>query len=782
MMMHMTEQSLLIEGMTCGSCVARVDRALRGVAGVRDAAVNLTTGLARVEVDNGDVSGGEKRQDELIQAVERAGYKARLLNGAAGAAGTLRQVRARGEQEETKVYRRMIAGILFGVPAVAIEMALEHQGFFARRFQLDMNAGYNVFAALLATLVMIFAGWPFFAGAWRALRHRAANMDLLVALGTGVAYLSSVLALIAWLRTPSGVMDAMAGMHSQPALMELHAAVTIVVLVTVGKYLEARAKRRASSAVGGLAAQTADVASRVNADGGIEEVPAEKIAIGDRVQVVAHQKVPVDGEVIEGSGSADLSVVTGESVPVNVVAGAKLPGGATLADGRIVMRATSTAAASTVARILDLVNAAHASKTEIQGLADRVAGIFVPIVLLVAWVTFVAWMGITGNWERGLVATIATIVIACPCAMGLATPTAITVALGTAARMGILFTRASALERAGTIKTVVFDKTGTLTHGRPEVTSTALASDAGMDVKEFLRLAASIEQFSQHPLAQAIVAAANQQTAGAALMEPLDFSSVAGGGVRARMADGRDYAAGSAAFVTSLGIALMDDTFTMVLTDSGQSLVYVGEVSSRRLLGFFSLGDALRPDAPGTLKALRAAGVKTVILSGDSQAAVSRVAGVVGAEEFRAQVRPEEKAAAVAQLKADSAGRPGAGVAFVGDGINDGPALAAADLGIAMAGGTDLARSAGDVLLVGNRLSAVPEVIDLSQRTLRIIRQNLFWAFAYNVAAIPLAMFGILPPGVAAGAMMVSSLTVVGNALRLRTGTTRPHHDSAIDK
>jgi Cu+-exporting ATPase len=422
-----------------------------------------------------------------------------------------------------------------------------------------------------------------------------------------------------------------------------------------------------------------------------------------------------------------------------------------------------------VSRILDLVNAAQASKTQIQGLADRVAAIFVPIVLLLAAGNFAVWMIFGGAWEPALLTTIATIVIACPCAMGLATPTAITVAMGTAARLGILFTRASALERAREIRTVLFDKTGTLTEGTPQVAQVVPAAGAGLGPDDLLMTAASVEQFSEHPLARAIVAAAAEK--GLSLLEPVGFNSMPGGGVKAHFDDAggesKKFLACSRSFAQRQGVIIDggDNDQLEAFAARGASLVLLVDAGTNRLAGVLALRDQLRADASATLQLLQEQGMHVGVLSGDSEGAVEATLQGLAVDFVRAQVRPEEKAAAIAALREQ---RPGGTIAFVGDGINDAPALAAADLGIAMAGGTDIARSSGDVLLTGNRLAAIPETLKLARRTIRIIRQNLFWAFAYNVAAIPLAMAGVLSPGIAAGAMILSSLTVVGNALRLR--------------
>jgi Cu+-exporting ATPase len=647
-------------------------------------------------------------------------------------------------------------------------------------------------------------------------------MDVLVALGSGVAYVYSVgMLLLTWMGRVN-----LHGLHG-----EFHAAVAIVVLVTLGKYLEARAKKRASSAVAGLATQASATAVRVLADGKTETVAAERVAVGDLVQVLAHQQLPVDGVLVEGHGALDMSVVTGESVPVEVQgqwsgvsgqwsegaerpidapaaggrslslkvvnapavaapppppppppSGPVLPGGATLSDGRIVIRATSTAATSTVARILELVNNAQASKTQIQALADRVAGVFVPIVLVLALANFGMWLMLGAGWEKALLTTIATIIIACPCAMGLATPTAITVAMGRAAKLGILFTQASALESGRRIGTVVFDKTGTLTTGKLH-----LAEAVGVILEETpaqathpqltpagqraLAIAASLEQYSEHPIAKAIGESGRRFEL--PVSKPERFSSMPGGGLSGWIG-GREYVLGSVAFIEHMGVRMEAVAADIErLRNDGKTLVALAERTGGelRLMGLFALQDTLRAEAREAVKVLRDKGIQVGVFSGDTELAVRAAVHNMPVDFLKSGIKPAEKASAVERLKlalvGDGTQRFPAGVAFVGDGVNDGPALAAADLGIAMASGADIAKGAGDVLLMSNHLSAVPAVFELSRRTLRVIKQNLFWAFAYNVAAIPLAMAGILPPAFAAAAMMFSSLSVVINALRL---------------
>lgn len=793
--------ALAIEGMTCASCVARVETALRDVPGVADAAVNLTTGLASVTAHPADPSA---LTASLLQAVSRAGYHATALSAGGGSAQALRDVAQRSRHHESAVKHRLLVGVLAAIPILLIDL------LHTRLMRIHSGAGLIALMlaqTLLATVVVAFTGGIFFRNAWRAGRHP--TMDTLVALGSGTAYLYSLFLVGLWGVPLLGAPSSVRLMHETVAMLphtEFHAAVVIIVLVTVGKYLEARAKRAANNAVAGLAQQTAPTATLLLLDGSAKTVPAEQVVPGDRLQVLAHQIVPVDGELLDGAGSLDASIVTGESTPIDLHAPAAIPtlvpGGATLLDGRILLRATSTAATSAVARILQLVQNAQASKTRIQALADRVAAVFTPVVLALAALTFFGWLLLASPapaWNAALVAAIAVIVIACPCAMGLATPTALTVATGRAARLGILFTNAAALETAGRITwrrsdsphdALLFDKTGTLTTGQLHLVDALPSPDVPhLSPQALLTLAASIEQFSTHPLAQAIVARA--QADKLTLAEPDSFSSIPGGGVRAEVG-GRTYALGSLAFMRSSGV----DTVPLApaiarLQDQGATLVLLAELnasanappasSTGRPLGLLALRDQLRPDAADTLLRLHDAGFRIGVLSGDAAPAVRGALHDLPVDFLLASVPPEAKAQRVAALRQENEesrargkgmmkGRRENGgiVVFVGDGVNDAPALAAADLGITLATGTDLAKAAGDVILVSGKLASIPQTLALAHATLRIIRQNLFWAFFYNILALPLAALGILPPVAAAGAMVLSSLSVVMNALRLQ--------------
>jgi Cu+-exporting ATPase len=785
----MPSLALQISGMTCGSCAANVERALNSVPGVSHAAVNLTTTLATVQTQS-----PESDTQRLLEAVSRAGYSAKPVSGSS--AQTLRDIAATGKAEAVSIRHRLTFGVLAAIPVLLIDL------FAHRLMEIHSTGGVAAFASaqlLLSAAILAYTGRSFFVGAWRAAFRP--NMDTLVALGSGIAFLYSAVTIIGWFFAID---------HMLPHT-ELHAAITIVVLVLLGKYLESRAKRSANSAIAALANQSAQAASRQLPDGTFESIPADQIALGDTLQILAHQQLPVDGTLLEGAGSLDASLITGESTPLELALAplienqkskienpSTLPGGATLLDGRILLRATSTANTSAVARIMELVQNAQASKTHIQGLADRVAGIFVPIVLALGLLTFLGWtlahhFGFALD-HSALSAAIATIVIACPCAMGLATPTAITVATGTAARLGILFTNAAALETAAhNLTTILFDKTGTLTQGRLALHEIVVnPTSSPITQHSALALAASIEQFASHPLAAAIVAHAHAQNL--TLADPDSFHSTPGGGVTATL-NGTSYALGSPPFLQSqdTNLAPMQTEITR-LQSLGMTLVALAQLPTKpienqkskienppplplhpspftpTILALFALRDTLRPEAPAALAALKSLGLHLGVLSGDTEPAVRASLKDLPFDTIRASVKPEEKAAAVTAAKSTIDNRQSkipSTVAFVGDGINDAPALAAADLGIVMASGTDLAKAAGDVILISGSLASIPQTITLARKTLRIIRQNLFWAFAYNVAAIPLAVLGILPPSAAAAAMVFSSLTVVLNALRL---------------
>jgi Cu+-exporting ATPase len=680
--------TLRIEGMTCASCVARIEKALQRVAGVDRVSVNLATEQARVE--------GAAETTALVGAVEEAGYEAALEEAA--------------PPREIETSRREAVMLAIAV-ALSLPLVLHMVG-------LGLPGWVQL---ALATPVQFWAGARFYRAGWKA-----ANMDRLVALGTTAAYGLSLYQLLTG--------------HGDHLYFE--AAAVVITLVLLGRWLEARAKRGTAAALRALRALRPEIA-RVERASGEVEIVIEALVAGDIVVVRPGERIAADGAVFEGASHVDESLITGESVPVVKRPGDKVIGGAINGEGRRRVRATALGAQSTLARIIDLVENAQASKPPVQRLADRISAVFVPIVLLVAAATLLGWLAFGAGAEAAIIAAVSVLVIACPCALGLATPTAVMAASGAAARAGILVQDAGALERARAVTAVVFDKTGTLTEGHPKVAATSL------DEEEFALVAAA-QRGSEHPLGKAILAAAKAR--GLALAPVGDYRAVPGSGLEASVG-GRHLLVGSRQFIAESGFAPED----------GGTVHAAQTAPVRRYLGAIALTDTLRPSAPEAIAALRRSGIRTLILTGDAEAAARRIAAEAGVDEVRAELRPAEKAEAVAALR-----REGHVVAMVGDGINDAPALAAADLAIAMGSGTDVAiESAGIVLMRADPL-LVAATIALSRSAVRRIRENLFWAFGYNVVGIPLAALGLLSPVLAGAAMAFSSVSVVLNSLRLR--------------
>jgi Cu+-exporting ATPase len=596
----------------------------------------------------------------------------------------------------------------------------------------------------LATPVQFVIGARFYRAAWKALRAGAANMDVLVALGTSAAWGYSL-----WLL-------ATLGPAASTGRLYFEASVVIVTLVLLGKYLEARAKRGTTAAIRQLMDLRPRSARVQRADGSEVEVPVAALRAGDVVAIRPGERVPVDGEVLAGASEVDEALITGESLPVTKAAGSRVTGGAINGSGLLVVRATAVGADSTLARIIRLVENAQAGKAPVQRLVDRISAIFVPVVVAIAAVTFGVTFAVAGAFEPAFVAAVSVLVIACPCALGLATPTAIMTGTGAAARAGILIKDVASLERAHRIDTVVFDKTGTLTEGRPRVVEIVTT---GGDGDELLQLAASVQRASEHPLARAVMARASD--AGLAMLPVDDFRNHVGQGVVGTVA-GRQLAIGSAAFLTSRGIDLAPATGTADRwRTEARTVVWVADGS--RLLGGFAIADPLRAESAAAVASLRALGVRTLLLSGDAPPVAEAIGREVGVDEARGGVAPDGKATAISGRQA-----AGATVAMVGDGINDAPALAAADVGIAMGSGTDIAMETAGVTLMRADPRLVAGAIAASRATFRKIRQNLFWAFIYNIVGIPLAAFGFLTPALAGAAMAASSVSVVGNSLLLR--------------
>jgi Cu+-exporting ATPase len=659
--------------------------------------------------------------------------------------------------ELTDMTRRFWIALVLTAPVFALEMG--GHLFDLRRLIGPTASNWIQFA--FATPVVLWAGAPFFVRGWQSVVSRNLNMFTLIALGTGVAFLYSVAATIA----PAVFPPAFRG-HGGAVAIYFEAAAVITVLVLLGQVLELRAHAQTSGAIRALIDLAPKTARRLRADGSDEEVPLDAVAAGDRLRVRPGEKVPVDGTVLEGRSSLDESLVTGESMPVTKETGAKVIAGTMNQTGSFVMRAEKVGRDTMLARIVEMVAAAQRSRAPIQRLADRVAGWFVPAVIAVAIAAFAAWatFGPEPRFAYGLVAAVTVLIIACPCALGLATPMSIMVGVGRGARAGVLIKNAEALERMEHVDTLVVDKTGTLTQGKPAVV--AVVPAGGLDENELLRLAGSVERGSEHPLGGAIVAAASARNL--ALSEIQDFDAPAGRGVVGTV-EGRRIALGNAKFLAEMNVAtaLLEPEAERLRRD-GATAIFVA--CDGQAAGVIAVADPVKPTTPGALDALTAAGVRVVMLTGDNRTTAQAVARRLGITEVEAEVLPERKSAVVERLR-----RAGRVVAMAGDGVNDAPALAAADVGIAMGTGTDVAIESAGVTLVKGDLAGIVAARRLSAATMRNIRQNLLFAFLYNAAGVPIAAgvlypaFGILlSPVIGAAAMALSSVSVVANALRLR--------------
>lgn len=716
------ELDLGISGMTCASCAGRLEKVLAKVPGVNAASVNLGTEKARVAFQDGVATPAD-----LVAAVQRAGFGATIQTGAGEAARQAEEKRA--AQSRRDLVMLALAAVLT-VPLMA-EMVFHMSG---------LPGGVPPWVQLvLATPVQFIAGARFYAGAWKSLRAGSGNMDVLVALGTSAAW-----GLSTWrVLTLDG--------HGHPELY-FEASAVVITLVMLGKWLEGRAKGSAASAIRALMALRPDTA-RVERDGTVIEIPAEAVSPGDRVIIRPGERVPVDGEVVEGRSAMDESLLTGESLPVEKGPGDAVTGGAINGNGLIVAKATAVGADATLSRIIRMVEDAQASKAPVQHLVDRIAAVFVPVVVGFAVLTFLGWWLIGGVPETAFVAAVSVLVIACPCALGLATPTAMMVGTGVAARHGILIKDAAGLERAHATTTVVFDKTGTLTEGHPTVTD--IRGEA-----EVLRLAASAQQGSEHPLARAVLERASED--GLALPRVEEFTGLPGRGLRA-VVEGRTLLLGSRRLMEESGqsmAALAEEA--VALEEAGRTVMWLAE-EGKGVLGLLAVSDPVKPTTAAAVAELRRLGVETVMLTGDNRRTAEAVARSLGLSEVIAEVLPEDKAEAVRVLKAK-----GGVVAMVGDGVNDAPALAEADVGVAMGTGSDVAMQTAAVTLMRGDPGLMPAALDVSRATYAKIRQNLFWAFIYNVIGLPLAALGFLTPVIAGAAMAFSSVSVVSNALLLR--------------
>jgi Cu+-exporting ATPase len=728
---HVSEQPvrLRIEGMTCASCSARVERVLKRQPGVISASVNLATEVADVVL-----AAREADVPALQAVVERAGFKALPLREEGDAAEARR-----------RVPWSATGGPVAAALALSLPLALPMLGLLLGRHWM-LPAGLQL---VLATPVQFVLGARFYKAGWKALRAGTGNMDLLVALGTSAAFGLSLYLMLT------------GGEH-----LYFEASAVVIALVLLGKWLEARSKRQTTAAIRALQALRPESARVRRDDGSEAEVPLAQVRSGDRVVVRPGERIAVDGEVLEGQSQVDESLITGESLPVARQPGDRVTGGAVNGEGLLLLRATTVGAESTLARIVRLVESAQAGKAPIQRLVDRVSAVFVPVVLVLALLTLLAWGLSTRDWEHAILNAVAVLVIACPCALGLATPAALMAGTGVAARHGILIKDAEALEVAHAVNVVAFDKTGTLTEGRPELL--AWEGVGGVESRELLALAAALQAHSEHPLAHAVQQAAVAQ--GVPVDEAVALRAVAGRGVQARVA-GRELRLGSTRWMNELGVDLAPLAAMQRLFEAeGRTVSWLAEArpsgaagaGGLQLLGLLAFGDKLKPTATAAVQRLRAMGLWAVLVSGDNAGSAGAVGRALHMDDVRAEVLPQDKAAIVAGLRARGC------VGMVGDGINDAPALAAADVGFAMGTGTDVAMHAAGITLMRGDPALVADAVDISRRTYSKIRQNLFWAFIYNLVGLPLAALGLLDPVIAGAAMAFSSVSVVTNALTLR--------------
>lgn len=737
-----------IGGMTCAACAMRVEKALARVPGVAGASVNLATEQATVNLRaplTGDL------QDRIVAAVKKAGYEATPLAADADEAAAQTSAQTQSKADEA---RREWRAVLISAALTAPLLVPMIGAWFGAHAMLPA-----LVQLALASVVQFGFGARFYRAAWKAVRAGAGNMDLLVALGTSAAWGVSVYEMTAH--------------PGDMAHLYFEASAVVITLVRFGKWLEARAKRQTTDAIRALNALRPERARiRDEATGAERDAPLAQVRVGTLVAVRPGERLPVDGVVIDGRSHIDESLITGESLPVPKSPGDAVTAGSINGEGALAVRTTAIGAETTLARIIRLVESAQAEKAPIQRLVDRVSAVFVPAILAIAVVTLGGWLLAGANAETAILDAVAVLVIACPCALGLATPAAIMAGTGVAARHGVLIKDAEALETAHDVGVVAFDKTGTLTLGQPALT--ALDTADGVTRADALALAAAVQRQSDHPLAKAVVRAYESEAHRAAPLETRHARAVPGRGVEAEV-NGRRLAIGSARWIDELALAVPPALAAraQTLENGGNTVSWLiaphDDARDRAVLALLAFGDTLKPTAREAVAALKAMGVRSVLVTGDNAGSAAAVAAQLGIDEVHAQVLPDDKARTIRDLKI----RTGGIVAMAGDGINDAPALAAADIGIAMATGTDVAMHAAGITLMRGDPALVAAAIDISRRTWRKIQQNLFWAFVYNLIGIPLAAFGLLNPMIAGAAMAFSSVSVVTNALLLRRWRAR---------
>jgi Cu+-exporting ATPase len=738
---------LAVTGMKCANCAHNIETALQRVPGVLEAVVNLASEKARVRYVTGTAS-----WDDLVSAVEGAGFGVVQAAQGEDPADAEKAARERDIRDQT---RKLWIGVAFTLPLFLLSMGRD----LGLTGTWSHAAWVNLLFWLMATPVQFYTGWDYYVGGWKSLRNRSANMDVLVALGSSVAYFYSI--------------AITAGLLGGHVYFETSAA--IITLIRIGKLLEARAKGKTSEAIKALMGLQPKTAC-IERNGQETDIPVAQVRVGDLVIVRPGEKIPVDGVVVDGHSAVDEALLTGESLPVDKKAGDEVIGATLNKEGRLKIEATKVGKEAALAQIIRLVEEAQGSKAPIQALADKVAAIFVPSIIAIAVLTFILWLTAGAGFTHALIRLIAVLVIACPCALGLATPTAMVVGMGKGAGQGILFKNSTALERAHALQTVVLDKTGTITKGEPGVTDIAPA-EMEFTVRnstpsdELLRLAASVERGSEHPLGKAVVQKAMER--GLKMREPTEFKAIAGHGVSARV-DGKEILLGNLSLMKDENVALNGlEIRAEHLEQKAKTAMWMAVNGSARAV--IGIADTLKESSAEAVATLRTMGLEVVMLTGDNQVTARAIAREVGIERVMAEVLPKDKADRVAELQSEKKI-----VAMVGDGINDAPALARADVGVAIGTGADVAMEAAGITLTSGDLRGVAKAIRLSRETMKIIKQNLFWAFAYNVILIPVAAgaLAVLPdvplwlrelhPIAAAFAMAFSSVTVVSNSLRLR--------------